>query len=512
MKKITLLTGSLLLFFFSCKKEVANVDEANRTEFNAQEDRLSKIEFTKTLARALEDKEVRLILKQEALKKFDNDYDVLYGLSKDITAPSGKTLHELVSAHATDKEHFNEIIQNLPLLTIYVPQLDQFDAEKWNVDQEIPIVALRDINDRKSSKPLLAYGQNDNIIELNYTEKPKNPVVVVKDNERVETSDNEQRNGTEKNARSGNTYRATDIAFKNSEKLREPFNSVSLIAEGTPRPPRDSINRPPATRDSSIYVDNSQQISVEAVRYAYEKKLESQRDYVYYGIDPSTNVNSGSITNRYAEHIVSLEMENEAALQKITDDWTDGNLEIVINVITISRDGSTQSVRKAVNCSSQDLRFDETQGLRPPKFYRAGSKVKEYFLPSPLEIERWDVYKYGEKWKFVVSEFDPGTETTTNTTVSSEFSANFNGNVGIEIPFLKIGIGGGGTSKETKSTSVTVKTTDVSDDLYEGILNFYTPVYSRAEYTPGRGGSIIAPKAYTVNTGLIRLRVEPLEI
>uniref|UniRef100_F4C514 Uncharacterized protein n=1 Tax=Sphingobacterium sp. (strain 21) TaxID=743722 RepID=F4C514_SPHS2 len=503
MKKIILLTSLILMLFFSCKKDGPNVDQSIDSKRSLEEDSANKLEFTQTFARALENQEVRAILKQEALEKIDNDYDVLYALSKNSTSSSGKTLHELISAYTEDKEHFDEIVQSLPLLTIYVPELDEFSAEKWDTENQIPIVAIRDVNDRKSNKPLLAYDASGNLTELSYREKPKDPVVVVKDNERVEAATKESYSkGIVNTTNFKNSYRVTDIAFKNSRKLEDPKSSILMIGRDSsvrePRPPRDS---------SSVNIDNSYLISTESVRYAYEQKLESQRDYVYYGIDPSKNVTSGKLTNRYAEHIVSIQMENEAALQKITDDWTDGNLEIVINVIALSRDGSSQSIRKAVSCSAEDLKLIPIRGAERVPTYRVG----EYFLPQPLEIEKWDAYKYGEKWKFVVSEFDPGTETTTVTTVSSEFSGNFNGTVGVDFGLFKFGIGGGGTSKETKSTQVTVKTTDTSDDLYEGILNFYTPIYSRLQASRPMRYPIF-PNSYTVNTGLIRLRVEPLAI
>src|SRR5690606_20495189 len=152
MKKIMLLTSLILMLFFSCKKDGPNVDQSIDSKRSLEEDSANKLEFTQTFARALENQEVRAILKQEALEKIDNDYDVLYALSKNSTSSSGKTLHELISAYTEDKEHFDEIVQSLPLLTIYVPELDEFSAEKWDTENQIPIVAIRDVNDRKSNK------------------------------------------------------------------------------------------------------------------------------------------------------------------------------------------------------------------------------------------------------------------------------------------------------------------------------------------------------------------------
>ncbi|UCJ08131.1 hypothetical protein KTO58_02825 [Chitinophaga pendula] len=504
MRKIYLLTGALAFLFFSCKKNAEKeVGPELNTTLTAEQNNQDKTVFARTFARALSNPEVRSLLKQEALKQFDHDYDVLYDVARELTTASGKSLHELIAGYAEDPAAFDAIIQRQPLLTIYVPKLDKFNAAGWDIAAQVPIVAVRNIEDAKAGKPLLAYNAEGRQIMMSYAASGDAPVVVVKENERVTAL---RTGGVQGNMRqhSGNTYKFIDAAFDNitgkdgSGKFRE--------ADG--RPVRGG-----GTGDTTTYVDNSHQISSPAVRYAYEKRLTSQRDYVYYGIDPSNNIDSGRFKNQYAEHIVSIEMEDEAALKKITDDWTEGNLEIVVNVLMLARDGAGITVKKGINCTVDNLKHKP--GTPRPANYRADG-ILEYTLPNPLEIDGWDAYKYGDKWKFVVSEFDPGTETTTTTSVSSEYSSNFNANAGVELfGILKIGIGGGTSNKETKTTTVTIKSTNISDDLYEGILNFYTPVYSRiTETRPGRGGSgpstVILPKVYTVNTGLIRLRIEPL--
>ncbi len=124
---------------------------------STQNKNLNNVLFAKTLARALADKEVRRLLKQEALKMFDKDYDVLYGLSRNTTGTSGKSLNDRIAAYATSKEDFNNLIEQLPLLTIYIPQLDHFDADKWDIDKDVPIVAVRNVEDKKNGKALLAY-------------------------------------------------------------------------------------------------------------------------------------------------------------------------------------------------------------------------------------------------------------------------------------------------------------------------------------------------------------------
>lgn len=504
MRKIYLLTGALAFLFFSCKKNAEKeVSPEMGLTFSIEQNNQDKTVFARTFARALSNQEVRSLLKQEALKQFDHDYDVLYDVARELTTASGKSLHELIAGYAEDPAVFDAIVQRQPLLTIYVPTLNKFNATAWDVTAQVPVVAVRNTEDAKAGKALFAYNADGHQLTMSYADGGDMPVVVVKENERVITLHTGAAQGNMRQ-QSGNKYQFTYSAFDNTTGK----DGSGKFREAGDRPVRGG-----GTGDTTTYIDNSHQISSPALRYAYEKKLASQRDYVYYGIDPSSNIDSGRFKNQYAEHIVSIEMEDEAALKKITDDWTEGNLEIVVNVLMLARDGAGITVKKGINCTVDNLKHKP--GTPRPANYRADG-ILEYTLPNPLEIDGWDAYKYGDKWKFVVSEFDPGTETTTTTTVSSEYSSNFNANAGIELfGILKLGVGGGTSNKETKTTTVTIKSTNISDDLYEGMLNFYTPVYSRiTETRPGRGGSspstVILPKVYTVNTGMIRLRIEPL--
>ena len=104
-----------------------------------------KSEFSFALARVLNESEgVRKLIKEEVIKQFDYDYDVLYMLVKDKKLSGGGTLEEFLSKYMS-KENLLALYKEMPTLTVFVPVLpnDIFSAEKWNVAQEVPFVAYK---------------------------------------------------------------------------------------------------------------------------------------------------------------------------------------------------------------------------------------------------------------------------------------------------------------------------------------------------------------------------------
>lgn len=86
----------------------------------------------------------RELIKKEALKKIDYDYDVLYLMVKDEVLGDNTTLEGLLSKYL-DKDFFDLIENQISNLTIFVPELpeDSFSAELWDVKTDIPDVAIR---------------------------------------------------------------------------------------------------------------------------------------------------------------------------------------------------------------------------------------------------------------------------------------------------------------------------------------------------------------------------------
>lgn len=219
-------TGLLLtlgLLLNSCQNEdfnsqnqssniVSEKPEISFESINFNENGKLKLKFAEAFSNALiANRDVRRLVKEEALKQFDKDYDVLYALVKNqsltpteyLKTNSNKTSKNLLqkSANAltlreallpffSSEAELLEIEQKLPLLTIFVPELPlgYFSAETWDINDEtqIPDVALRLTN--TNDIPVIGKDGEKYVIEAELT--PGFPIVVIKDNERVRLKKN----------------------------------------------------------------------------------------------------------------------------------------------------------------------------------------------------------------------------------------------------------------------------------------------------------------------------------
>ena len=147
LKKLSTLL--ILLMIVSCYNDrFDTIDYSLSVEDNNNELKKEvnlRSEFSLALAKVFaESKDVRELIKKEALKQFDYDYDVLYMLVKDKKIGNNKTLEELLLKYM-NKENLLILIQEIPTLTIFVPSLpeESFSAEKWDIKQEIPFFAYK---------------------------------------------------------------------------------------------------------------------------------------------------------------------------------------------------------------------------------------------------------------------------------------------------------------------------------------------------------------------------------
>ena len=179
--------GLLLALFIvgSCSDNmVENSENSSLIEKNDGEVDLNslKSEFSFALARVLNESEgVRKLIKEEAIKQFDHDYDVLYMLVKDKQLGGGGTLEGFLLKYVS-RENLLSLYKEMPTLTIFVPSLpgDSFSAEGWNTAKEIPYVAYKN-----KENEILFVDNAGNLDIINRDEIPIFPIVVVKPSERV---------------------------------------------------------------------------------------------------------------------------------------------------------------------------------------------------------------------------------------------------------------------------------------------------------------------------------------
>ncbi len=221
MKKVLKLAlffaiGSNVLFF-SCKEEVkvvSNQDSSKMSELEilipntAKEINESSLklqylngseefeEFAKVLAKSLKDKEFRKLIKDEANKKFDGDYDIL--VSKiETSLISGVNFKDFLKGKINDNNYYEKARANNKL-NISIPVL----IEKWNFLNQIPLVAVA-INAEEDTKYVKAFDSNGKVYLLDNIQEPNFPVIVIGENERMDILDITKNSGSNISSKNG---------------------------------------------------------------------------------------------------------------------------------------------------------------------------------------------------------------------------------------------------------------------------------------------------------------------
>ncbi|QJP34051.1 hypothetical protein F0365_06345 [Nonlabens sp. Ci31] len=173
--------------------EVSSFEEL---ESKMTDKELLKLKFARKLAVAVsENQEMRSFLKREALEMINNDYDVFYPVVKDKSIKGSdlkssadpSSFRNVLLQYFDSESELIEIEQQLPLLTIFVPALPEnsFSAQNWNTADvtQNPVVAVR--LSTSNDVPMID-NTHDHEYVLESDLIPAYPVIVVKDNERIQ--------------------------------------------------------------------------------------------------------------------------------------------------------------------------------------------------------------------------------------------------------------------------------------------------------------------------------------
>ncbi len=316
MRKIFLFF-MILISFVSCSSEILNDNlsgSVNKTTLSIENDTIKSHElledFSKALSSALNSSvELRRLIKNEALKMFDYDYDVLYLSINTYKLSSGKTVDELMELYI-DTSKLELVKQKYPTLTIFVPVLpdNSFSAESWNPEDEIPYTALRVEN----SNDIMAYGiEKEFLIPSN--EIPKYPILVIKLNERIISVNKVQK---KKYLSACNTIDDTDIVF-----LSDVFDNTK----------NESINRSISSMHSNER-DRTGSIpdNMKKVYEAYDIYNPSNgwlRDYIYFDLTPQKT--KGAFNLDFKESLVHFKLigDPRTVMNKICDQTNDPRID-----------------------------------------------------------------------------------------------------------------------------------------------------------------------------------------
>jgi len=448
----------------------------------------NKVQIAKILAKAVLDEDVRVLLKAEALKKFDGDYDVLFQMVKDKKTKGNKSLFDAIAEKAELSGKFKSLSDELPLLTFYVPTF--FSAHKWDTKQQVPFIAVRDGDDK-----LMLYNHKGESMELNPLEEPDVPMLVVKINDRVTTTP--PRN--EKGRMSANSFlfSTEQHSFYFTDGLAE---SLALKKKGA----RSFIN------DNGL-----DPVVVEAYQKSLNCNTCYQRDWIYYGINPASGQNSGPLNYRFKEAITQFRLENKNSFADLGG-WDEGSYQFRIYPMFTGKGVTEKTPPTKVLFIAPEQVY--TYHVEPRCInhifwvscysVRIVDDVQAYVLPSPVIIDTWSMEDNGNRWFFKVEEYDLTEEIERTVVETSEFSTNFSFSVAIGEK-VKLGPSLGFGTKSTQQTTFKYKTTTGSDDLGTGVLRYEDPVItSRVNTTVPPYAPTSFGNTYEVTTGATRLSIE----
>lgn len=525
-----------LLLLYSCNENVL-VENYGEDIFSSSEESFIssdpnyylKKEFSLALLNVLkENKEARMLIKEEALKKINYDYDVLYYLVKDKIMSDGSTLKEKLGKYM-DFTELDELEYKIPTLTIFVPTLpeDSFSAESWNVESEIPAVAIRvqGIND----VPIFNYDGENWILESKYV--PIHPVVVVKINERIVES------GVTTRSVDGNAVNNTGLFF-----LDNTFDNINSKTRATPEFKYSSGSG----TETDPFVPAGTSKVLNAYNIYGTTNAGWQRDYIYYGITPSSQ--NGPFDHQFQEHLVGFEMiGGEDALNKISDQndpkfikkdnalyvydmWTDGEFEFKVKVYIGNKNATGNEYINYFRCAPEDLfhPYWKSIGGRKVTFDRMDCLKAKIMLP----LFEWDLENFSSQIKIAIEEVDPSQSVVNTVSTASEFAANFGFDYTIG-ETTKKGLKFGASAKITRTVSYQITTSYGNDELGEVFVNFSDPIITTNNMTtekvtivrpkhPGRDGTGGSPGVYEYyadpqyntkySTGNYRLYLAPIKI
>lgn len=538
MMKNFVLVFLVYLSVASCNESLNDIDKnvVSATFLEQSESNLIlKQKFSSALVKVLgQNEEVRSLIKEEALKQIDFDYDVLYCLIKDKQLKNGVTLEEYLEKYLTSDE-LKCIHKQLPTLTLFVPTLPEnsFSVHSWNTIDELPAVAVK-VSDNNDVKIYYGNGETE-VFPADII--PGFPVVVVKENERI------VRNGEILSKTVSENIEETNLIF-----VDEIFNNLhgkDLVNTKT------RANRPdrpvplPKVDNPEDYLPANMKKTYEAYKI-YKNTTGWQRDYIYYGITPTTD--KGPFDYNMKEFLVGFELMGDALgfYRKIADQdgdpkssipiggvlpanssiitWTEGEYEFKVTTYVGSKSTIGTEYKSFFRLKPDQLFRAEVErvisrpGMPGYTVYKlVGLKSKRVDLDLPLF--EWDLENYGATIKIVIEEVD-GQETEVNSISSSiEFATNF----GFDASFgekVKFGVKFGSTIKEVLNVSNTITKTLGGDELGEVIINFADPVVISDEFryhykprTNPREQAVVDYTEPTFNskyyTGWYRLYISP---
>jgi hypothetical protein len=429
---------------------------------------MHKSKFCKALSLAMaESKALRDFIKEEALDKFDNDYDILYYRSKDKIVTSDLTFREILLPFFENDYELDIIESEFPLLTILVTELpmDIFSAEKWDTNETIPFVAY--IPNKKSE--FIYVNTKGDEFQVEKGHLLADAFIIVKSSDRVSITD-------------------VSLPIKSNEKICYEYDFNSPYFNKS----KNEVNKKGWISTNKIETKGWYSIMLDYPEYSDHKLPEAyniyknhdgwQRDFIYYDISPTHT--RGGFNYDYMESIhnfslnASTDQEAMDMFRYISDSVDDpssissfiedGAFEFIFKCFVNGVNGIGSQIDLYLQCSARDLFIIVWGwGIYPETTYIQSISTRtleDLYIP----IVGWDIHDYTTSFKVTIEEIDPSGSTTITETQTSSVATNFELSAGIE----KIGMKYGASAKTDITSRVQRVIHDKNDPLGDVTLNF----------------------------------------
>lgn|GEM_PF-5496845 len=178
--------------------EILNESQLKSKELEKTKSEYDKYihKFSKAVAKSLKNKKFRHLIKKEAERKIDGDYDIPWNLfnSKKIQTENNDDLTcedfliDNIDGNDKEKKSYDlkSFSKKFKKLQISVP----VNCSNWDSESFIPVVAFQTSDYSEDDESIKAYNADGEIVLLNNKQKPDFPVVVVNLNERSDEEGN----------------------------------------------------------------------------------------------------------------------------------------------------------------------------------------------------------------------------------------------------------------------------------------------------------------------------------
>ncbi len=167
--KVCLAFVAITVLFGACQKDTGSQNNPSTVTSKYKKSTPEEINdvrnaFAKTLSRAIYDAKLRKYVHERMRERLQTDYEMVYIAEKNKVIYDGKTLAQILTSYAEKEvlakygnDFFDKVTDMSPLLSITMPELEKWDAMKWDVNY-VPKVAAVLENTANNSKSFTIYG------------------------------------------------------------------------------------------------------------------------------------------------------------------------------------------------------------------------------------------------------------------------------------------------------------------------------------------------------------------